>query len=541
MSTSTDYLDKSEETSTHNLMRVKFDIAHNIQREHEKLIVFDDTYNVQPASVSTISSTAQSSLSPEYGEDGKNYTSTILYNDDNPHSMESDQSELNVPPIILIDNNPHKHSNNVKVNMIIVYGCLIAAQIMWSGFHAIGKYTFTFFSPFVLPIIRCAGAIPIFFCYAYWKNPQFYCISKRDHTLMLLLGFLMSIAQQVSNYGLDLSDASVAGMVQPATPIFATMLALMFKREKATTGKISGIALAIIGALLVVLAESKLTSSESTGSDPILGTSLLFTHAVLGGVSIIIQKPMFSSGFCTHTFTFYLFLYGGIFHAIVACFFLSSIDWVHLPLTFIPIVLYTCFFTSFVAYSCFVYATKHLPASLASLGIILQSFFSPLFGAIFLNEVVNYIDVLGGIAIIAGIAAVAWDKHKESQVEQPKLLTERSLDGAMLSVQPVETESDETCMYDDEPDETYIYEDKPDDATDMYDDESKGCSPTNVIDDHKDSSDNSNMDDADENIEDEIELAQLPYCGSSGICETRNCRLPQNREKYALSISRRHI
>ena len=485
----------SDETSTVDPRRTKSDTLYSVQQEDGELVESDCTYDTQSDSaISAETALVPAALLPrlEPSEEGKTHT---LGNDE----LRVTGSELfssNVPPIILIDNEQHKDTNNLKANIIIVYACLVVAQILWSGFHVLAKYTFTFFSPFVLPSIRCAGAIPIFFCHAYRQDPHFYCISPKDHKLMLLLGLLLSIAQQISNYGLDLSDASVAGMVQPVTPIFTTMLALMLKREKATILKMSGIGLAIIGAFLMVLAESEVASSESSGRDPMMGTILLFIQAILTAVSIIIQKPMLSAGFSTHTFTFYLFLYGGVFHAIVGCFFVSSIDWSHLPLTFIPIVLYTFFFTSFIAYSCFVYATKHLPASLSSLGIILQSFFSPLLGAIFLNEVINYIDVLGGIAIIAGIAVVVWDKHRETQLEPLKQLTARCANDTMFSKE--------------DDDETYMC----DSMADVMEDDDSDIDVTNEI----------------IRGEEQLDQVQLPTCSDSAIHEMKSYTPDQNKK-----------
>ena len=123
---------------------------------------------------------------------------------------------------------------------------------------------------------------------------------------------------------------------------------------------------------------------------------------------------MFADGVATHTFTFYLFLYGGVGHVIVGSFFLPSMDWANLPLQlFFPILLYVVVVASFIAFSLFVFATNHLPASISSLGITCQSVFSPTLGAIFLGEVVSWENVVGGVAIFAGIVIVVVAKGRE--------------------------------------------------------------------------------------------------------------------------------
>ena len=145
-----------------------------------------------------------------------------------------------------------------------------------------------------------------------------------------------------------------------------------------------------------------------------MATALL-THlgVVMSCARAVAFQPMFAQGVATHTFTFYLFLYGGVGHVIVGSFFLPGVDWAHLPLQLIPIILYVVIVASFIAFSLFVYATNHLPASISSLGITCQSVFSPTLGAIFLGETVSWENAVGGVAIAAGIVIVVVAKGRE--------------------------------------------------------------------------------------------------------------------------------
>ncbi len=55
--------------------------------------------------------------------------------------------------------------------------------------------------------------------------------------------------------GTALSSASDAGMMQPLNTIFTTILAVFLRREEATWKKMLGIFLAIVGSVLIALAE----------------------------------------------------------------------------------------------------------------------------------------------------------------------------------------------------------------------------------------------------------------------------------------------
>ena len=342
-----------------------------------------------------------------------------------------------------------------------VYVALILAQLCWSGFHVLGKYTFTFLSPFVLPTFRSLGTIPLFAVYAYRKDPNYwYVMSPRHHALMLLEALLgNTIAQQFFNLGTQLSSAALAGMLQPCIPVFTSVLAIALKREGVSPLKIVGICVAVLGSAIMVVGSTGETSAESPHTA--LGAICFIIQCFTTSVYIIIQKvsplslstrrthlthsphtsigidsathtsgcallcvvctvlqPMFAEGVATHTFTFYLFLYGGMGHVIVGAFFLPSVDWANLPIQLFPIILYVVIVASFLAFSLFVFATNHLPASISSLGITCQSVFSPTLGALFLGETVSWENVVGGVAIAAGIVIVVVAKGREGTAAQ---------------------------------------------------------------------------------------------------------------------------
>ena len=286
--------------------------------------------------------------------------------------------------------------------------------------QVLGKYTFTFVSPFVLPTFRSIGVIPIFALYAYHANPRFYVLSPRHHALMLVEALLgNTIAQQCFNYGTQLSSASLAGMCQPSIPVFTTLLAIGLRREGVSRVKAGGIVVAIAGSLVMVVGGGGGGADATPDSNYTLGAFLFIVQCFCTSLYIIGQKGLFAEGVDARAFTFYLFLYGGVAHVLFGAFFLPSVQWSALPLTLLPILLYVILIATFAAFSLFVYATNHLPASISSLGITLQSFFSPLLGAIFLGEVVTWVDVLGGVGIVVGIVVVVRAKSREGKQAGP--------------------------------------------------------------------------------------------------------------------------
>ena len=268
----------------------------------------------------------------------------------------------------------------------------------------------------MLPTFRSIGVIPIFALYAYHSNPRFYVISPRHHAWMALEGLLgNTIAQQCFNYGAQLSSASLAGMIQPVIPCLTTCLAIALRREGISRAKVVGIVIAVAGSFLMVVGSGGGGADSSASSNYPLGAFLFLVQCTCTSLYIIIQKPLFAQGLDVRTFTFYLFLYGGVGHVLIGAFFLPSVQWSALPLSLIPILLYTILIATFAAFSLFVFATNNLPASVSALGITLQSFFSPVLGALFLGEVITWVDALGGVAIVTGIVVVVLAKSAEGK------------------------------------------------------------------------------------------------------------------------------
>lgn len=314
-----------------------------------------------------------------------------------------------------------------------VLTALVAAQLCWSGFHVIAKSIFNdgLIPPEVLPAFRTAGVVPVQAAWAYRKNPKFYVMPPRHHYIMLILAILgNTVSQQFFNFGESLSSATLAGSMQPLIPVLTTVFAIVLKREQFSWFKALGVAIAVTGSLVVVLLGSS-SGNSSNGSNPVGGAMCFLVQTLCTSLYITIQKPLFSEGIDLETFNFYLFLYGGVGHIIIGSAFAHEVAWSMLPWTIIPVFFYVSIVSSFFAFMFFVFATKHLPASISSLAICLQSFFSPTLGAIFLGESLSGLGIFGGLLIVAGIVLVVFIKSKETKAEarlaQEKLIELESI------------------------------------------------------------------------------------------------------------------
>jgi len=324
-----------------------------------------------------------------------------------------------------------------------VYACLISAQLCWSGFHVLAKTAFNYMHPMALPMIRALLTTPILFAICYAQDKDFWRkVSRADLKLLALLGTIVCAMQQtLFNLGLMLTTAADGGIMQPAVPVFAAVMAIALGREKGGWLKISGICCAVLGTLCIVIGEtylvptkqaeddtSPLTSgggSESTNNDAssdeitptrrLAGLSCFLMQCFLFSIYLLLQKPLLAR-LPTLTITFYTFLFGTVGATAVGGYFVAQIDWPHLPAMWFVAIAYTVLFASIAGFLLFSYATKHLPATASSMGVTLQPFFSSMLGATILGELLTYMHVVGGIFLIAGLVIVLWSRQKEAKV-----------------------------------------------------------------------------------------------------------------------------
>lgn len=297
-----------------------------------------------------------------------------------------------------------------------VYAALIGAQACWSGFHLFAKIAFESMSPFVMPMIRTLGVTPIMFAIGYSQDRNFWRIDRRDFKILALIGFLVcGVCQNLFNVGLMLTTTADGGITQPAIPVFAALLSIALKRETPSKFKFLGIGLAILGTVCIVVGETVLTSSDDTTSISagrrLAGIACFMIQCFVYAIYLILQKSILERR-STITVTFYTFLTGIPWTVAVGSYFASQIDG-PLPGMWYVSVIYTILVASIAAFLLFAYAAKHLPASVSSLGISLQPFFSSVLGAMVLGDVLTYMHVIGGVFLIGGLVVVLWARSRE--------------------------------------------------------------------------------------------------------------------------------
>ena len=163
---------------------------------------------------------------------------------------------------------------------------LVAVQACFAGFHVVAKWVIGDFPPLALIALRVALATPILLALA-WRHDRL-VPALADWPRLAVLGLLgICLNQILFIEGLARSTATNAAVLTSTIPLFAIAIATAFRLERVTARRLVGVALAVIGALVVV---DPRHFSWSHG-DP-TGDLLILANCLAYAAYLVLQRPV---------------------------------------------------------------------------------------------------------------------------------------------------------------------------------------------------------------------------------------------------------
>lgn len=252
--------------------------------------------------------------------------------------------------------------------------------------------------PFGINVVRVG--VSVFLLWGlYLLKPVNIHIDKPDRKRLFLCAVTgIAINQLFFLKGLSLTYPIHAALLLLITPILIVFIAAWVLRERLGLFKISGLALGVSGALVLVLAKD----SSGNGDNVLLGDLFIIINAISYTIYFVLVKPLMLKYdpvvILRWVFTIGLFL-------------ILPFGWVEF--TNIPWGKYTAIdFTSmgfvvitgtFLAYLFNLYGIKNLGASIAGFYIYTQPFFAALIAMLFLHEHLALYKIIAAILIFGGV------------------------------------------------------------------------------------------------------------------------------------------
>jgi len=277
------------------------------------------------------------------------------------------------------------------------YILVAVASILWGTMGILATLSFEYgILPETLIALRLViGFATLSVILALFRKDSFK-IQKSDILLFLILGIFAIAFQRISYfYAVDLTTATMAAILFYTYPVFVTLSASFFLKEKITFREVLAIILTFSGAALVVKAYN-ISALDVNLVGIIFGllSSLLFT------LYFVMTKRL-RDRYTNWTLT----LYGDGIGALVLIPFIS-ISFTRImefPLQLWILILTIAWIPSLLAYLIYSYALKYVKASKGSILSVIEPLAAAVFSVIFLGENLENPQVMGIVVALTGV------------------------------------------------------------------------------------------------------------------------------------------
>jgi len=276
-----------------------------------------------------------------------------------------------------------------------VHAALFVVAFFFSLNYVISKLGMRELTPLTFAWLRVAGAALVLMLVARKEPPL-----ARDDTWRVALFSILGVVinQTLFLSGLARTSVQVAAILITTIPVFALAAAIVARQERATARRLGGIALAGIGALLVVAAEGVHGTSRSfAGALMVIGNCLSFS------LYLVVSKPAMAR-LSARRVVERMFTIGTVLMLPIAAPSLLREPWSAItPRAWLALAIVIAGPTV-GAYLLNAWALRYADSSLVAAYTYLQPVIATLLGALLLGETIRHTVVLAGVMIVAGVA-----------------------------------------------------------------------------------------------------------------------------------------
>ncbi len=285
---------------------------------------------------------------------------------------------------------------------------LLMVQILYGLNYTFAKTVMNenFVKPFALTVLRVGGAAVLFWLISIWLPKE--KVERKDYFKFFIAAvFGVAINMLFFLKGVELTTPIHASAIITITPVIILILSSIILKEKVTSLKIIGVALAFSGALALTL----FGDSERDGDNILLGNTFIFLNAIFYSVYIILIKQLTKK---YHPFTFikWLFLFGFFMVLPFGYNELQEVQWQ----TFTPYVSFSVLFVvigaTFGTYLFNPIALNKLKASTVGVFIYLQPVIAGLFAIIMGADSIDTLKIITMVLIFSGVYLVSLKTKK---------------------------------------------------------------------------------------------------------------------------------
>ena len=286
-----------------------------------------------------------------------------------------------------------------------------AASFIYGVNHTLAKDLMpTYIKPFGFIMLRVLGAALLFWLTSLFVKKE--RIDRKDWWRIIACAFFgMTINMLAFFKGLALSTPINSSVVITLTPVILLVLSAVFLKERISWLKGSGIAIGLVGALVLILFGVK---QQLNAPNIPLGNTFFVVNATAYAVYLILVKPL-TAKYSSITLMKWFFLVAIFTNLPIALPEFMEVEWTSLPPKVIGVMVFVVVGTTYLTYLFNVFALRELKPTTIGAFIYLQPLLATLV-AIFLGA-----DKLTGIRVLAAalifLGVYLSTKRKTSELE----------------------------------------------------------------------------------------------------------------------------
>eukprot|EP01116_Phalansterium_solitarium_P004644 TRINITY_DN15695_c0_g1_i1.p1 TRINITY_DN15695_c0_g1~~TRINITY_DN15695_c0_g1_i1.p1 ORF type:complete len:383 (-),score=92.45 TRINITY_DN15695_c0_g1_i1:33-1109(-) len=292
---------------------------------------------------------------------------------------------------------------------VLVHLALSTGQILWSTMTIAIKFSLGYVNPFVLLFLRMAGSALIFHLMVLTRERAL--PTRRDFGFFVVMSlFGVVLYTSCFQVGLSLSTAVNALVLELGITVFCSCAALALKREAFSWLKIAGIALAVVGGLVMAEVER----FEFTGQT-FVGNILLLVNSVAFAFFSVFAETLLKRN-SSAVFNSWTTTWAAVTYAVVNAALFRE-EWQDLfaaPPSVWASIVWIIVVGTVVASSLYTWALNHASSLVASAYFPLQALSGMLLAVVLLGEELSWRIAIGGLTVLAGLGLVLFSKYRES-------------------------------------------------------------------------------------------------------------------------------
>lgn len=275
---------------------------------------------------------------------------------------------------------------------------LFAAQIIYALNYSVAKGLMPgFISPIPLVFSRIIGAMILFWLLSLVVKTQ--KVERTDMKKLAGLALFGVVINQVFFiWGLSRTTPINSSIIMISNPVLVFVITLIILKERARLSQVTGLLLAIIGALLIL----RYKGNFEVGTETLAGDLMTLVNSASWAFFIVMVKPIMVK-YDTVTVMRWLFLFGSIYMLPIGLRETLEVNWAAFTTSAWLALGFVVIATTFFAYLLNLYGLQTLSTNTVSAYIYLQPFLASVFAIVMGKDHMDPIKIISGILIISGL------------------------------------------------------------------------------------------------------------------------------------------